>query len=57
MNLKSKSLKWTGIFSTALLNTAVLSPNTFNIPFQVRPWLFIFDIFWIVSICSGIFTP
>ena len=57
MNLESKLLKWIGIFSTALLNAAVLLPNTFHVPIQIRPWLFVFNIVWIASICSGIFTP
>jgi hypothetical protein len=57
MNLKPKTLKWAGVFSTALLNAAVLSPKTFYVPSQIHPWLFIFNILWIVAFCSGIFTP
>ncbi len=57
MNLKSNSLKWAGIFSTVTLNAAVLFPKTFHVPIQIQPWLFIFNILWIVSLCSGIFVP
>lgn len=57
MDIKSKSLKWIGIFSTILLNAAALSPNSFNVPIQVRSWLFVFNIIWFVLVCSGIFTP
>ncbi|NOT04873.1 MAG: hypothetical protein HOP27_09780 [Anaerolineales bacterium] len=56
MNLKSNSLKWAGIFSTAFLNAAVLLPKTFHVPAQIHPWLFVVNIFWLVTICSGIFS-
>jgi hypothetical protein len=56
MNLKSKFLKWFGVFSTALLNTVVLLPNTFNTPIQIRPWLFVINVFWFLTVCSGIFN-
>ena len=57
MNLKPKLLRWVGIFSTVILNATVLLPNTFHVPSQIRPWLFVVNIFWFISICSGIFTP
>jgi hypothetical protein len=56
MNLKFNSLKWAGVFSTAVLNAAVLSPRTFHIPNQIHPWLFVVNIFWFITICSGIFS-
>ena len=54
MKLKSKSLQWVGVVSTAFLNVTVLWPNAFHIPIQIRPWLFIINIFWFIAICSGI---
>ncbi len=56
MNLKSNSLKWAGVFSTAILNAAVLSPKTFHVSSQIHPWLFVVNIFWLIAICSGIFS-
>ncbi len=56
MNLKSKSLKMAGVFSAIVLNATVLSPNTFHVPPQIRPWLFVVNIFWLITICSGIFS-
>jgi hypothetical protein len=56
MNLKTNSLKWAGVFSAVILNVAVLSPNTFHVPPQIRPWLFVINIFWLLTICSGIFS-
>jgi len=57
MKLKSKSLQWAGIVSTSFLNGMALMPNTFHVPFQIRPWLFVVNIFWFIAICSGIFIP
>jgi len=56
MNLKTNSLKWAGIFSTAVLNAAVLLPKTFHVSSQIHPWLFVVNIFWFITICSGIFS-
>jgi len=56
MNLRSKSLKWAGIFSTVALNAAVFSPKTFHVSAQIHPWLFVVNIFWLIAICSGIFS-
>ena len=56
MKLKPNTLKWVGIFSTAVLNAAVLLPKTFHVSAQIHPWLFVVNIFWFIAICSGIFS-
>lgn len=56
MNLKPNSLKWAGIFSTAVLNAAFFLPKTFHVSSQIHPWLFVVNIFWLIAICSGIFS-
>ena len=56
MNLKSTSMKWAGVFSIAVLNAAVLLPKTFHVSAQIHPWLFVVNIFWLIAICSGIFS-
>ena len=45
-----------GIISTIGLTVASVSPNTFNIPLPVRPWLFIFTIAWALLLASGVFS-
>jgi hypothetical protein len=56
MNLKTNSLKWAGVFSTAILNAAVLLPKTFHVSSQIHPWLFVVNIFWFITVCLGIFS-
>jgi hypothetical protein len=56
MNLKSTSMKWAGVFPTIALNAAVLLPKTFHVSAQIHPWLFVVNIFWLITTCSGIFS-
>jgi hypothetical protein len=55
-NRKNISLKAAGLFSSALLSTTALSPDTFRVPLELRPWIFVVSIFWFILVCSGVFT-
>ena len=56
MKTKLSLSKLIGILSTAGLAAASISPNTFNIPLPVRPWLFMFTIVWALLLASGVFS-
>ena len=49
-------LKWFGRLSMLALGAAALSPNTFNVPLNDRPWVFVIFIFWFVAFCAGFFN-
>jgi hypothetical protein len=55
MKIKSVYLKWAGVFSIVLLSAIALTPSAFHIPVEDQPWLFIFNIAWVVMVASGIF--
>ena len=55
MKIKSVYLKWAGVFSIVLLSAIALTPSAFRIPAEDQPWLFIFNIVWVVMVASGIF--
>jgi hypothetical protein len=50
-------VRWFGILSTLALGAAALSPDTFNVPLQWRPWIFLTFIFWFFAFCGGLFNP
>jgi len=52
---KSRLLKWFGILSTLLIGAAALAPDAFGIPLDLRPWVFLTSIFWLLAFCSGFF--
>ena len=56
MKTKLSLSKLAGIISTNGLAAASISPNTFNIPLPVRPWLFMFTIAWALLLASGVFS-
>jgi hypothetical protein len=53
---KRRLLKWFGILSTLLIGTAAIAPDTFGIPLDLRPWVFLISIFWLVTFCAGFFN-
>jgi hypothetical protein len=48
-------LKWFGATSTVLLSAAALAPDTFGIPVNLQPWIFLTAIFWVIAFCAGMF--
>jgi hypothetical protein len=44
-----------GTLSTALIGAAALAPNTFGIPTDLQPWIFVAAIFWLLAFCAGMF--
>jgi len=48
-------LKWFGAISTVLLSAAALAPDTFEIPVNLQPWVFLTAIFWALAFCAGMF--
>jgi len=54
---KRRILKWFGILSTLLIVAVAIAPNTFGIPLDLRPWVFLTSIFWLFASCAGFFTP
>ena len=54
---KRRLLKWFGILSTLLIGAAAIAPDTFGIPLDLRPWVFLTSIFWLVTFCAGFFNP
>ena len=57
MKAKPILLKLIGIFSTATLITASVTPGTLHIPIHLRPWIFLTTIAWTTLIVSGVFVP
>lgn len=53
MRLNSIFCKWFGYLSAVLFSAAAMAPDAFNIPMNMRPWLFILAIFWFVIVASG----
>lgn len=53
---KRRILKWFGILSTLLIGAAAIAPDTFGIPFVLRPWVFLTSIFWVIAFCAGFFN-
>lgn len=49
-------LKVFGVISTAAWGAAALIPNTFNVPLNFRPWVFLTFIFWFFGFCAGLFN-
>jgi hypothetical protein len=56
MKTKFTLSKLAGILSTAGLAVASVTPNTFNIPVPIRPWIFMFTIAWTLLVVSGVFS-
>ena len=52
---KRRILKWFGTLSTLLIGAAALAPDAFGIPLDLRPWVFLTSIFWLLVFCSGFF--
>ncbi len=52
---KRRILKWFGILSTLLMGAAALFPDAFRIALDLRPWVFLTSIFWILAFCAGFF--
>ena len=48
-------LKWFGVISTILLSAAALAPDTFGIPANLQPWVYITAVFWVLAFCAGMF--
>lgn len=48
-------VKWFGAISTVLLSIVALAPNTFWIPANLQPWVFLTAIFWVLAFCAGMF--
>lgn len=53
MKLNSTFWKWFGYLSAFLVSAAAMAPDAFNIPMNMRPWLFILAIFWFFIVSSG----
>ncbi len=51
-----RPLKIFGYISTMAWTAAALAPNTFNVPLNFRPWVFVTFIFWFFSFCAGLFN-
>jgi hypothetical protein len=51
-----RPLKVFGFLSTAAWTVAALTPNTFNVPPNFRPWVFVTFIFWFFGYCAGLFN-
>jgi hypothetical protein len=47
--------KWFGAIMSLLLSVAALAPATFRIPENLRPWVFLAAVFWVLAFCSGMF--
>jgi hypothetical protein len=47
--------KWFGAIVSILLSVAALAPATFRIPENLRPWVFLPAVFWVLAFCSGMF--
>ena len=47
--------KWFGAIVSILLSVAALAPATFRIPENLRPWVFLAAVFWVLAFCSGMF--
>ncbi|MFN8433751.1 MAG: hypothetical protein U0V18_07010 [Anaerolineales bacterium] len=45
-----------GAFSVIALGAVSVSPDTFQIPISLRPWIFIFTIAWTLLLASGVFS-
>jgi hypothetical protein len=56
MKVKLSMQKIAGIFSTAMLITASVMPDTLHIPIPARPWVFLVTIAWIMLEVSGVFV-
>jgi hypothetical protein len=54
---KRRISKWFSIISTLLIGAAALAPDAFGIPLDLRPWVFLTSIFWLLAFCSGFFSP
>jgi hypothetical protein len=48
-------LKWFGAIWTVMLSAAAIIPDTFGIPANLQPWVFLTAIFWIFAFCAGMF--
>jgi hypothetical protein len=48
-------IKWFGATSTILLSAAAIAPDTFRIPTNLQPWVFLTAIFWVLAFCAGMF--
>lgn len=53
---KRRILKWFGILSTMALGAAAIAPDAFGIPLDLRPWVFLTSIFWLLAFCAGFFN-
>lgn len=53
MRLNSIFWKWFGYLSAVLFSAVAMAPDAFNIPMNMRPWLFILAIFWFFIVSSG----
>ncbi len=51
-----RPLKVFGFFSTIAWNAAALIPNAFNVPLNLRPWVFLISIFWLFGFSAGLFN-
>ena len=51
-----RPLKWFGVISTVAWSAAAFVPNTFNVPLNFRPWVFVTFIFWSYGYCAGLFN-
>ena len=49
-------LKSFGILLTLVWGTAALAPHLFNLPLNMRPWIFVTFIFWFIAFCAGVFS-
>ena len=56
MSIFRRLLKWFGLLSTLVLGALAFSPNTFNVPLSLRPWIFLTFIFWLFAYCAGTFN-
>lgn len=54
MKTKLSFLGIVGLILTGALLAASLSPTTFHIPTVMRPWIFMVNVVWFISFCSGI---
>ena len=49
-------MKVFGVLSTVAWSAAALAPNTFNVPLNLRPWVFVTFVFWFFGFCAGLFN-
>ena len=56
MSIYRRIARWFSFLSTLILAVLAFSPERFNVPLNMRPWIFLAFIFWSFAYCAGIFN-